>query len=297
MAHPYCDCSDCPSRHDDAIRLAEQGLTYRKSSASWYYPGRTSLTILGRPDVLETIDLDDDELSLPLVIAEIREPNGVQVESHLWDWTIDAEMVEAKRLAEEQVLRDRHVRDAIEAESNGDFQWALNIRCDVAYTDRTGGFHKQSRKQLQEGKRLIDEHPELDVSFLFFANEKDTRLICGPAAPSFNKRELARRLAEIASPFGASWRISHGQSASCLFQDGQVRWQLDVAQGGNLLLWSSAVERLGGNGQNNPYMHTRLDHQHRVWRDHCHKSPEAAAQAAIALWKRYDQEAEARSRK
>ena len=183
---------------------------------------------------------------LQLIVAEIREPNGVQVESHLWDWTIDAEMIEAKRLAEEQVLRDRHVRDAIEAESNGDFQWALNIRCDVAYTDRTGAFHKQSRKQLQEGKRLIDEHLELDVSFLFFANEKDTRLICGPAGPSFKKRELARHLAEVASPYGASWRISSGQSASCLFQDGQVRWQLDVAQGGNLRLWSSALNESAG---------------------------------------------------
>ena len=183
IAHPYCDCSDCPSRQDDAVRLAKQGLIFRKSSASWYNPGLTSLTILGRPDVLETIELGKEELDLPLVVTDVRQVNGHEIRSYLRDCQIDSEMIEAKRLAEEQVIRDRHVRDAVEAEANGDFQFALNLRCDVAYADRTGGFHKQARKQLQEGKRLITERPNLDVSFLYFANEKDARLICGSSCP------------------------------------------------------------------------------------------------------------------
>ena len=294
VAHPYCDCSDCPSRQDDAVRLAEQGLTYRKSSASWYYPGRTSLTILGRPDVLRTIELGKEELDLPRVVSGVRQGNGREIKSYLIDCQIDAEMIEAKHLAEEQVIRDRHVRNAIEAEEKGDFQFALNLRCDVAYADRTGGFHKQARKQLQEGMRLITEHPSLDVSFLYFANEKDARLICGPAAPSFSKRELARRLAEVDSPFGTQWRVSHGQYAFCVFQDGETRWELDVSQGGNLRWWSSAVERLGDDGRHSPYIHTIVEGKPRVSDDHCHESPEAAAQAAIRLWQRYDQEIEAR---
>ncbi len=294
IAHPYCDCSGCAFHQQDAAQLAEQGLIYRKSSASWYYPGRTSLTILGRPDVLKTIKLGKEELDLLPVVTDVRQVDDNDVKLYLRHWQIDAEMIEAKRLAEEQVIRDRHVRDAVEAEDNGDFQFALNLRSDVAYADRTGGFHKQARKQLQEGKRLITEHPGLDVSFLYFANEKDARLICGPAAPSYSKRELALRIAEVDTPFGAQWRVSHGQYAFCVFQDGETRWELDVSQGGNLRLWSSAVERLGGDGRYNPYIHTIVEGKPRVSNDHCHESPEAAAQAAIRLWQRYDQEVEAR---
>ena len=296
VAHPYCDCSNCPPHQKDTVKLSEQGLTYRKSSASWYSPGRAYLTLLGRPEVVDAVDLGDDELDLPTVMARIKDREyGIEWDGPLVSSGIDAEMIEAKRLAEEQVLRDRYVRDAITAETEGDFQLALNRRCDVAYTDRTGGFHKQARKQLDECKRLMDKHPELDVSFLFFANEKDRRLICGPASPSLSKRELERRLASIETPFRGRWRVSDGKRAFCNFQEGETRWQLDVTQDGNLQLWSSAVERLGGDEKNNPYIHTRLDGKPRVWFDYCHESAEAAAKAAIDLWRRYDQEVQARA--
>ena len=106
IAHPYCDCSECDSYEEDVAKLAERGLTCRKSSASWYSPGRASLTLIGRPDIVEAVDLGDDELGLPMVKSLINDRElSIRYQGFLDSSAIDAEMIEAKRLAEEQVLR------------------------------------------------------------------------------------------------------------------------------------------------------------------------------------------------
>ena len=276
VTHPYCDSTGdrCNEElKEGGIKLSEKGLTWERSKASWYYPGSALLTLIGRPEVVDGVTLRD-----PVFYPwEVREAT----------YNVDAEVAEARRLGEEQVLRDRWVRKAIECEREGDFQYALNLRCDTAYSDRTGGFHKLARVQIQEAKRLIEEHPDLEVDFLYFANEKDRGLVCGPSSPILTRRQLTGFLEAINLPTGSRWNVVRGESASCILHKDENRWQLEIQQGGNNRRWGASLDPI----------HLAEGNYWKLWVDskgemhdsygnhvYCHETPQEAATAALSLW-------------
>lgn len=272
VAHPYCQHKD----HDHNLHqrfFAERGLEYLVSTGSWY-SDRTRLVVIARADVIERITLPHDNTCQDHVSCPL--PTHV-------DW----EMREALKLAEEGVLRNRKAQLAPEAEAEGDYLTALRFYCDTAYIDRTGGFHKLAREQLDHAKQIITTYPELDKTHLYFKNNKDRDYICGPVQTLLSRAALERRLRCVELPIG--WGPFRAQESGYAVAQISAAGRLGSAwimQGGNLNMWSASVE---------------LDGRHRIstsageeprniYGDVNFSCPdlESAVAAAIDIWQRYD---------
>ena len=381
IAHPYCchtdkhlHCIHGKDRGDDEHRdqhardaeyLAERGLWWKVSNASWYYKD-TSLVVIARVDVLGNIALpvdwdrpnlwkeqavqhhrfvnsvDMDELSpdLPRDLPPELHPRVTHVRPIKDEWwgydapdylreeqlasyvicpTLDYEMIEARKLAEESVIRNRLAKKAPTAEAEGDYQLALNYYCDTAYIDRTGGFHRLAREQLAEAKRIITAHPDLDTTFLHFKNRRDREFICGQPRPTLSRLQLERRLRSMKLPHLWGRFMSDGPGTAVARIGAEKDWDgtyfprvrrkwrqrkglpvpdyaeaggfIRIGQGGNLNLWKAHV--VCGNG---PYIFTISDGVPRSLtspQNYCCETPEAAVEAAIDIWRRYDELASA----
>ena len=374
VGHPYCchtdkhlHCMHGGDRGDDEFRdhhvkvaehLAERGLWWKVSNASWYFKG-TNLVVIARVDVLGNIalpvDWDRPDLWKEqagqhhrfVAYVELREllpdlprdlppelyPRVTDVRPIKDEWqvpdyiqddivasqvicpTIDYEMIEARKLAEESVIRNRLAKKAPTAEAEGDYQLALNCYCDTAYIDRTGGFHRLAREQLVEAKRIITAHPNLDTDRLYFKNRRDREFICGKPLPTLSRLQLERRLRSIKLPSTWGRFMSDGPGTAdarigaekgwdgTYFPRARREWRqqkglpvpgyaeaggfVGIKQGGNLNLWKAHV--VCGNG---PYIFTVSDGVPRPLispENYCCETPEAAVEAAIDIWRRYDE--------
>ncbi len=355
VGHPYCchtdkhlHCIHGQDEGDDEFRdhhadvanyLAERGLWWKVSNASWYSE-LTSLVVIARVDVLGNIALPVDwdrpdlwkeqavqhdrflkrcevphklpayDPALDLLYPRVRYVRPVEddwvapdapdhmreelLASRLKCPPLDYEMIEAHKLAEESVIRNRLAKKAPRAEAEGDYQLALNCYCDTAYLDRTGGFHRLAREQLAEAKRIITARPDLDTERLYFKNKRDRELICGTPLPTFSRLQLERRLRNVKRPstWGRFTSDGHGTALAMIGgekmysssrssqrgKDGYAR----IMQGGNLNQWGAMV--LLGSG---PYIPTVSDDA--LPKTKFYETPEAAAEAAIDIWQRYDE--------
>ena len=274
VAHPYCQHRIQDHDHNRHQRFfTERGLEYLVSTGSWY-SDRTRLVVIARADVIERIRLPEDNACEDHVACPL--PTHV-------DW----EMREALKLAEEGVLRNRNAQLAPEAAANGDYLAALRFYCDTAYIDRTGGFHKLAREQLDHAKRIITAYPDLDKTHLYFKNNKDRDYICGPVQPYLSRRALDTRLRRVDLPpgWGPFRAQESGHAIARISADGRLgsAW---ITQGGNLNLWSASVELDG-----HRVVSTSMNEEPRsVYGDvnfRC-SDPESAVAAAIDIWQRYD---------
>lgn len=136
---------------------------------------------------------------------------------------------------------------------------ALRFYCDTAYIDRTGGFHKLAREQLDHAKRILTEQPDLDRHYLIFKNNKDRDYVCGPVQRPLSRSALEKRLRDVELPpgWGRFRSLESGHAvARITAQDrpGAAR----IEQGGNMNLWSASVEF-----DNGPPINTYVDGQPR----------------------------------
>ena len=353
IAHPYCChtdkrlyCMNDGDRGDDELRdrhaevaehLAERGLWWKVSNASWYYKD-TNLVVIARVDVLGNIalpvDWDRPGLWKEQAVQHHRRVRAVPYE---WceslpfdlypsvsyvrpvedDWygrpdmgeeiiaskmecpPLDYEMIEARKLAEESVIRNRMAKRGPAAEAEGDYQLALNCYCDTAYVDRIGGFHRLAREQLAEAKRIITAHPDLDTTFLHFKNRRDREFICGKPNPTLSWLHLEGRLHRLALP--DTWRPFISDASG--YARARIGTEKDrypklheggfvyISQGGNLNQWKASVTI--GDG---PHISTASDGRPQSLtspENYCCETPEAAVEAAIDIWRRYDELASA----
>ena len=291
VAHPYCSHSPCSHTRDGenrtdshqlfANKLADRGLRYMVSNASWYYPDCAKLVVIARDDVIDRIQLPFDLEDLETF--EELQPKGPRVVE------VDWEMIGARKLAEEGVVRNRRARRAVEEERNENYQAALNWYCDVAHTDRLAGFHRLAREQLAEAKRVSDAHPELQKDFLYFTNQRDRELVCGKPEPSLSRSELQSRLRAVPIPEGwGPFSVRDRDSASAVILDETRVWgYAQITQGGNLRFWGASLESLDG-----PTLYTVANSDPQsAYSSHNYAccSPEDAVAAAVDMWRRYDE--------
>ena len=126
VAHPSCGHTERDNHHDHFRGFFEVGGQVCQVSSTGWYDGRASLVVIARADVAESIRLLTDDSFEPVVQLEWPPP--------------DCEKMEAVKLAEERVDRDRSVRLALGEEFRGNYMTALRLFCDIGYRDRTGGF-------------------------------------------------------------------------------------------------------------------------------------------------------------
>ena len=272
VAHSLCGHGD---EDHGPVRdfFASRGLGYLVSTGSWHSE-KTRLVVIARVDVLEGIRFPPEEDSL----VEPVHPGPVDV-----DW----EMREVVRLAEEGLVRDRSARLAEEQEGDGNYQGALGIYCRVAYADRTGGFHRLAREQLERAKRVLARHPGLDVSSLRFRNIRDREFVCGPAFALLSKGLLQRRLAQVDLPPGWKKFISFESGlAFSRFAVGNRTGTVTISQDGQGRLWSSSLDvdpdgiyRTSADGD-------LMDGSESA--NYCWPDPEAAVEAAISVWETFE---------
>ena len=248
----------------------------RIADASWYQPNAV-LTVVARTDVLANIELPPGT----------GQQNLRQTE---YGYDIDWEETLVARLAVENLRRKRHLQDARESESKGDYQGALLLYSDIAYADRTGRFGSQAKQALREARRIYREHPELNVHFVHFHQRQDRDSVIGPVAPIMKKQEMRAALKSIDRP--ANWGTitirKHG-SADCHIgvneTDPPWGWAT-FEQGGNRNLWGVRVEckdleNISSVADGNP---------RSLWipENYCLPSLEAAVNEAVRYWQEFD---------
>ena len=274
VAHPYCQHRSQEHNHDLQQKFFEErGLEYLVSTGSWYSEG-TRLVVIARADVIDRITLPRDEDRQDDVVCPL--PTRI-------DW----EMREALKVAEEGVLRNRNAMLAPEAEEVGDYLTALRFYCDTAYTDRTGGFHKLAREQLDYAKRIITAHPDLDKTHLYFKNNRDRSYICGPSQPFLSRSGLNRLLRDMDLPpgWGPFRAQESGHAIARISGDGGsgAAW---ITQGGNLNMWSASVELNGQREISTPANGEPMGFSGEE--NFCCQDVASAVAAAVDICKRYD---------
>ena len=268
VAHPLCGHTEDDVSHHELFGdfFTARGLDYLVSRSSWHGDSH-SLVVIARPDVIDGIEMPSEDMSP--VYATWPVP----------DW----EMQEALKLAEEDVLRNRRARQARNEEDGGDLAMALRLYCDTAYADRTGGFHHLAREQLGHAKRLVGDHPDLDLGYLLFKNDRDRDYVCGEVPPVLSRAELVRRLHKVELPRGwGRFRSPKGGSAVARISYGERIGTVWLVQGGILNLWSSSVEMEGG-----AMIRTSLsdEPQSSDAPSYCWPDPESALDAAVKGWR------------
>ncbi len=225
-------------------------------------------------DVLDRIELPKDENSTDFLYT----PSPYDV-----DW----EMCEALKLAKEGVVRNRLARLAPEAEQEGDYLTALRFYCDTAYIDRTGGFHKLAREQLDHAKRVLTAHPDLDRYFIGFKNDKDRDYVLGPVQPLLSRVALEKRLRrlELPSEWGRFVARDRGYADAAIYSLGG-EGEVIISQGGNMNMWCARVE-IGGGRSLNTYAGGDPRSTYGP-PNFCCEDPESAVEAAIDIWRRYE---------
>ena len=230
VAHPRCGHGEEDGdREPFRDYFASRGLGYLVSTGSWH--GENSrLVVIARVDVLEGIRLpsDGDSLVEPVDLGPVD---------------VDWEMREVVRLAEEGLIRDRSARLAQENEDEGDYLEALMLYCRVAYADRTGGFHRLAREQLERAKGLLAARPDLDTNSLLFRNSRDREFVCGPVPALLSRSSLQRRLGQVDLPPGWKNFVSYESGfAFSRFTVGDRTGTVTISQGGEGALWSSSLD-------------------------------------------------------
>ena len=279
VAHPECWHTEGDDHHGGFQDFFEErGLNYRVSRGSWH-DGAPTLVVVARADIVGRIEMPPGDDGMEPV--------------HYPRWPApDWEMTEALKLAEEQVLRDRKVRLAHKEETAGEYEVALRLYCETAYMDRTAGFHNLARDQLLRAKELVDGCPGLDLSRLYFKNNRDRDFVCGPVPPVLSRGELQRRLRSIVLPRGW-WKFRSSRSGRALARiswkdpsGGERSGTVSLEQGGPLNYWSVSVE-VDGVGEVNPSRRKEpqgyFDGPDFSWPD-----PESAVAAAVAAWRNLD---------
>ena len=269
MAHPICGHGEEDTGHGPFRDfLASRGLGCLVSTGSWHSEN-ARLVLIARVDVLESILLPRDDDS---PVEPVR-PGPADV-----DW----EMREVVRLAEEGLIRDRNARLAERQEDDGNYQDALEIYCRVAYADRTGGFHRLAREQLERAKKLLARRPGLDTTSLRFRNRRDRQFICGPSHAPLSKRSLQRRLAKVERPPG--WRnfVSFESGlAFSRFAVGSRTGTVTISQDGRGGLWSSSLDVDPDGVYRTSVEGDLMDGSESA--NYCWPDPESAVEAAISV--------------
>lgn len=271
VAHPLSGHADEDGGHG-AFRefLAFRGLHNLVSDGSWHNEG-ARLVVVARADVIAGVRLPSEDGSVVEVSpGELGE--------------LDWEMREVLRLAEEGLIRDRNARFAEGEEAEGRHSAALRLYCEVAHSDRTGGFHRMAREQLERARRLLAAHPGLDRSSLCFRNGKDREYVCGPAPALLSEADLQRRLDRLDLPSGWGKFMPYGSGlAFCRFTVGRRTVNVTLAQGGDGSLWSSSLD-VDSHG----VYRTSVDDEPEDASEsanYCWPDPESAVTAAIEIWK------------
>ena len=277
VLHLYCKHHGGNYIHKQSLQdLAERGLWYATSNASWLFE-KARLVVIARADVIDRISLPH----IPAIpdaygfINEIAFPDTPGPE-------INWKMCAALRLAEEVSVRNRKAGLASQKESKGDYQGALECYCETAYIDRTGGFHQAAREQLVRAKNVIEAHCELDRGNLRFENSRDQEFVFYNAKGMVTPSHLEQRIMNIALPPGwqpfvasehweATAQISgHGRSgeASIDQEGGKNLWRVTVQLNGRYVF-----SEAGENAQDLS-----------AGEHFCCHGPESAVEAAIDIY-------------
>lgn len=226
-------------KHREAMeRFAQRGLAYRVSTGSWYNPGRSTLIVIARADVIQRIGMPEasgEGNGLERIDMEEAAPRI--------PWR---EIMEAK-LAREAAKREELVQLAPAEEANGDHQAALMFYCDTAAIDREAGFDELAQEQLDHARRLIRMQPWLSTAHVYTANEEDRKHVFGEGLPTVPEGELQEMLDRTDIPEGwEDFRASEwgGHARAEIRGPGGSHWgEAWIEQGGNRNLWAAYVMR------------------------------------------------------
>ena len=178
VSHPRCAHTgqgDCREAHEaDQDFLERRGLWYQVSSGSWH-PGRTSLLVVARVDVLDRTELPSGDGSNP----PYSTPYPVYVEWETIYRTAQAEDAEFMR---------ETLDDAVCFDREGSHKSAVEGFLECVKLYRSAGLHHEAQLLLLDTKMLmfrrqVDPDPEWD--YRYFATEQDR------AAIFATERELA----------------------------------------------------------------------------------------------------------
>ena len=275
VGHP--DCWHVEDDHHAPFQafFAERGLDYRVCRGGWLEDSPT-LVVVARADVIEGVEMPPGL-------------EGLEPVHHPGWLTPDWEVAEARRLAEERVLRDRKARLAQDEEERGDHETALALYCEVAHMDRTGEFHNLARDQLVRAKAVVDACPGLDLSRLYFKNARDRDRVCGAVPPVLSRAELRRGLEGIELPRGWSrFRSLRGGHALARITDlsptgEERRGTVSLEQGGTMNYWLVSIE-VDGAGRVSPSPRDEPG-SYSGPADYCWPDPESAVGAAVEAWR------------
>ena len=300
VAHAYCphrvamaegreDREKYQQSHRDAgERLAERGLAYRASGGSWYYPGRCSLVVLARADVVARIRLPN--------LDHPQDETGIVNMDDMIPRIPWQEIMEAK-LAKEAAKREELAGLAPAEERDGDHQTAFMFYCDTALIDREAGFDELAQEQLDNARRLLQSHPWLSINSVQLGTAEDRKYVFGEGLPCRTPEELQEILENIETPDGwDDFRVSEdeeGIAIATIWERGKIWGEATIQQGGNRNLWTADVGRWEGRIMSNT---SRLEDDGEPSAERfIFESPEEAIQGAIKIWGRYDRLSERNS--
>ena len=279
VAHPTCWHTEEDDNHEGVQDFfSGRGLNCRVSRGSWA-PDGPSLLVVARADVVEGIEMPPSDAGLEPV--------------HYPGWSVpDWEMMEALKLTEEQVLRDRKARLAGEEEMAGESEVAFRLYCETAYMDRSAGFHNLAREQIVRAKAVVEGCPRLNLTRLYFKNPRDRDFVCGPVPPVLSHGELQQRLRPIVLPRGW-WRFRSPRGGHALAKvsrkgpSGEERsGTVSLEQGGAMNYWTVSVE-IDGVGEVNPSLGDEPQ-GYFDGPDFCWLDLESAVRAAVEAWRNLD---------
>lgn len=274
VAHSYCShILESHQHKQEKSALMNRGLSYLVSSGSSYDP-QTYLIVIARADVIQAVRMPHDDVK-PSPNLENPAPG------------IHWKKIEQARLANESAAHKRSVDAASLLEWTQDFQAALEKRCEIACSDRSGGFHNSARDQLALAKTILDSNPNLSKYFLKFDNDRDLEDVCGPRQPILHGAAMEQKIKEVTLPqgWGRFHALPEGYSRARIVVPGRAG-EVEIQQGGPMRLWKAQVKL-----NDRPGLQS-LDHRHpdkdNSPANYCLSSPQAAVRAAIEMWANYE---------